>query len=142
MNKCHIAIYANQNEEVDAAVGVHLNAQVDDFAHEQTKRPIETIGYVDSPKGQTSHQDEVSGRQVAQVDLSHGAGLLVEAENPQDKHVEHNPNHSDDEDIHWLAGVEPLPVVLLRTVCAIGVVLVSIESCGAEVWDAVEKKVN
>ena len=127
MHQCHIAIYANQNEEVDAAVGVHLNAHVDDFAKELTESPLESIGYVDSPEGQTGHQDEVGSSQVAQVDLRHGAGLLVEAENHQDEHIEHDSQHRDDQDIHWLADVEPLPVVHISAVLgAIGVVLVSI----------------
>uniref|UniRef100_A0A8C4E8E3 Uncharacterized protein n=1 Tax=Dicentrarchus labrax TaxID=13489 RepID=A0A8C4E8E3_DICLA len=96
MHQCHIAIYANQNEEVDAAVGIHLNAQVDDFAQEQTKRPVEIVVCVDSPEGQTGHQNNVSSSQVAQVDLSHSAGLLVEAENHDDKHIKHDSQHSDE----------------------------------------------
>lgn len=72
-----VAIYADQNEDVDAAVGVHLDAQVDRFAQEQSKRPVEAVPYVDSPEGQTGQQQQVGGRQVAQVDLGHGAGLLV-----------------------------------------------------------------
>ncbi len=126
MHQCHISIYANQNKEVDAAAGVHDNAEVDDFAQEPPKRPIETVGYVDSPEGQTGHQDKVSSSQVAQVDLSHGAGLLMKAENHQDKHIKYDSQHSDEQDIHRLPGVEPLPGVLIRTISAIGVVLVAI----------------
>uniref|UniRef100_A0A8C3AUR9 Uncharacterized protein n=1 Tax=Cyclopterus lumpus TaxID=8103 RepID=A0A8C3AUR9_CYCLU len=129
VHQCHIAIHANQNKEVDGAVGVYLNAQVDDFAHEQTKRPIETVGYVDSPERQTRHQDEVGSSQVAQVDLSHSAGLLVKPENHQDKHIEHGSQHSNEQDIHWLTSVEPLPVVQIRTNRSISVVLL---------WDTVE----
>uniref|UniRef100_A0A3B4WZN5 Uncharacterized protein n=1 Tax=Seriola lalandi dorsalis TaxID=1841481 RepID=A0A3B4WZN5_SERLL len=109
-----------------AAVDIHLNAQVDEFAKELTKGPVETVGYVDSPEWQTGHQDEVGSSQVAQVDLGYGAGLLVETEYHQDKHIKHNSQHRDEQDIHWLTGVEPLPVILLRTPSAIGVVLVSI----------------
>lgn len=46
----HISIYTDQNEEVDAAVCVHLNTKVDNFTKELTKRPVEIIGYVDSPE--------------------------------------------------------------------------------------------
>ncbi len=139
MHQCHKAINANQNEKVDAAVGVYLNAQVDDFAQEQTERPVETAGYVDSPEGQTGNQDEVSSGQVAQVDLSHGAGLLVEAENHQNKQIEYDPKHSDEQDIHRLPGIEPRPRLPLGTISAIGYVLASKKSGCAEVWYAVEK---
>lgn len=77
VHQCDISIYADQNEDVDAAVGVYLDAQVDRFAQEQSERPVETIPYVDSPERQTGQQQQVGGRQVAQVDLGHGAGLLV-----------------------------------------------------------------
>uniref|UniRef100_A0A3B5KKD1 Uncharacterized protein n=1 Tax=Takifugu rubripes TaxID=31033 RepID=A0A3B5KKD1_TAKRU len=83
----HIAVYADQSEDVDAAVCVHLDAQVDGFAQEEPERPVEAVPYVDSPERQTGQQQQVGGRQVAQVDLGHGAGLLVQAENHQDKDV-------------------------------------------------------
>uniref|UniRef100_A0A7N5ZZX0 Uncharacterized protein n=1 Tax=Anabas testudineus TaxID=64144 RepID=A0A7N5ZZX0_ANATE len=50
VHQSHISIYADQSEKVDAAVCVHLNTQVDDFTKEQTKRPVEIVGYVDSPE--------------------------------------------------------------------------------------------
>uniref|UniRef100_A0A8P4GB36 Uncharacterized protein n=1 Tax=Dicentrarchus labrax TaxID=13489 RepID=A0A8P4GB36_DICLA len=100
MHQCHKAIYANQNEEVYAAVDIHIYDHVDNFAQEQTKNPIETIQYVDSPEGQTGHQNKVSSSQVAQVDLSHGAGLLMKPENHEHKHVKHNPQRSDQQDEH------------------------------------------
>uniref|UniRef100_A0A8D3BA85 Uncharacterized protein n=1 Tax=Scophthalmus maximus TaxID=52904 RepID=A0A8D3BA85_SCOMX len=140
MYQCHIAIYAHQNKEIDTTVDIHLNAQVDDFAEEQTKGPIEIIGYIDSPKGQTGQQDKVSYSQVTQVDLSHGAGFLVETEYHQDKNIQHDSQYGDEQDIHRLTGDEPLPVVRIMTLCAIGLVLVSIQRCGAEVWDAVNIK--
>lgn len=61
----------------------------------------------------------------------------MEYENHQDKHIKHDSQHSDDHDIHGLAGVEPLPGVRIRTVGDIGTVLVSIGRCGAEAGMAV-----
>lgn len=43
MHQCHVAIYANQHKEVDAAVRVHFDAHVDDFAHELTEGPVEAV---------------------------------------------------------------------------------------------------
>uniref|UniRef100_A0A8C9Z6B6 Uncharacterized protein n=1 Tax=Sander lucioperca TaxID=283035 RepID=A0A8C9Z6B6_SANLU len=63
VHQCNIAIYANQNEEVDAAV------------------------------------EKVSSSQVTQVDLSHGAGLLMKAENHQDKPIHPDSQHTDQQHI-------------------------------------------
>lgn len=48
MHHCYIAIYAYQDEEVDAAICIHVNARIDDFSQELTKRPVEPVGYIDS----------------------------------------------------------------------------------------------
>uniref|UniRef100_A0A3B3DK20 Uncharacterized protein n=1 Tax=Oryzias melastigma TaxID=30732 RepID=A0A3B3DK20_ORYME len=85
MHQCYVAIYANQNKEVCTAVDVHLNAHIHSLAHELAKRPIEIIGNVDGPERQTANQDQIGSCQVAQEDLCHRAGLVVEAENDQDK---------------------------------------------------------
>uniref|UniRef100_A0A665WBJ0 Uncharacterized protein n=1 Tax=Echeneis naucrates TaxID=173247 RepID=A0A665WBJ0_ECHNA len=126
MHQRHVAIDAYQDEEVEAAIDVHLNAQVDDFAKELTEGPVEAVGYVDSPERQTRHQQQVGSSQVAQVDLRHSAGLLVETEHHQDEHVKKYSQHRDEQDIDRLTGVKPLPVVQLRTFSAICAVLVPI----------------
>uniref|UniRef100_A0A8C5BAN0 Uncharacterized protein n=1 Tax=Gadus morhua TaxID=8049 RepID=A0A8C5BAN0_GADMO len=76
----HIAVRAHQNHEVDAAVGVDLDAQDHQGAHEGRKGPIEAMSHVDRPEGQAGHQDQVGCRQVAEVDLGDRARRLVEAE--------------------------------------------------------------
>ncbi|CAG5866564.1 unnamed protein product, partial [Menidia menidia] len=91
--QCHIAIYANQNQEIYAAENIHAEAC---FA----KNPVELIDYVDSPERQTGYQQKVRSSQVAQVDLSHCAGLLMEAENHQHKYIQDDSHNSDDHNIH------------------------------------------
>lgn len=140
MHQCQIAIYANQNEEVDATIDIHMNARVDEFAHEQTKSPSIVPGYVDSPEGQTSHEHKVSSSQVAQVDLSHGAGLLMEAENQHNKHIKHNPQHRDDQDINRHDSGDPSWFLSWRTISYCCVVLGSIYSLTEVSRDATEKK--
>lgn len=80
MHQGQIAIYANQNEKVDAAVVIDYNTKRDNFTHEAAKDPVIVVGYVDTPERQEQHQEEVSSGHVAQVDLCHSAGLLVEQE--------------------------------------------------------------
>lgn len=60
----------------------------------------------------------------------------MQAENHQDEHIEHDSQHCDEQDVHRLTSVEPLPGVCVGTNSAVGVVLVSIESRGAEAWEA------
>lgn len=140
MHQSQKAIHANQNEEVDATIDIHINACVDDFAHEQTKSPSIVPGYVDSPEGQTSHEHEVSSSQVAQVDLSHGAGLLMEAENHHNKQIKHNPQHRDDQDINRHDGDDPFCFLSWRTISCCCVVLGSIYGFSEVSRDATEKE--
>uniref|UniRef100_A0A4W6EP85 Uncharacterized protein n=1 Tax=Lates calcarifer TaxID=8187 RepID=A0A4W6EP85_LATCA len=106
VHQCHVTIYADQNQEVDAAVDIHCDGEIDQFAQGTTKRPVEFSGCTHSPEGQTGDQDKVSSSQVAQVDLSHGACLLVETEYHQDKHIKDDSQNSDDQDIDWHHSVD------------------------------------
>lgn len=65
----------------------------------------------------------------------------MEAENQQDKHIPQNPEHNDNYDVRCLFGVQPFPI-LIGTVAAIGVVFVTIYSCGEVDWEAEEKYVE
>uniref|UniRef100_A0A3P8V2R1 Uncharacterized protein n=1 Tax=Cynoglossus semilaevis TaxID=244447 RepID=A0A3P8V2R1_CYNSE len=105
--------------QVDAAKHVELNAHVDHFAQGATKGPVVAVGHVDGPEGQTAHQDQVCGREVAQVNLGHGAGFLVKKENHQDEDVEHDSQHGDEHDVHRLTGVQPFPALVVGTLCAV-----------------------
>lgn len=129
----HVAINAYQHEEVDAAVGVHVDGEGDHCAQGIGKGPVESFGRVHSPEGHESHEDEVSGGHVAQEDLSHGAGLLMKAENPQYKHIEEDSQHRDDQDVMWQHSRVPFVFFCMRAMSCICLVLGSIHNRSAEV---------
>uniref|UniRef100_A0A3Q3DPW2 Uncharacterized protein n=1 Tax=Hippocampus comes TaxID=109280 RepID=A0A3Q3DPW2_HIPCM len=132
VNQRHVAIQAHQNQEVDTAVGTHLDTRVDHFAHGQTERPVEIVGDVDGPKGKAGHQDEVGSRQVAQVDFGHRARLLVQAEHQQHEGVQHHSERGDDPHVDGLAAGERLPHVWIDAVLFNGVILASVGERGAQ----------
>lgn len=135
----HIPVYANQNQEIDAAVDVYLDAHIDDFAHELSERPVELIVNVDGPEGQTGHQNQVGGSQVAQVDLGHGAGLLVEDEDHQDEEVEEDSHNADGQDVDRRSAGQPVPGLRVGTARNVGVVMVAVQRRGVEVRKAAKK---
>lgn len=135
----HVAVDANQHQQVDAAVEVEFDAQVDGLAQELAEGPVELVDDVDGPEWQAAHQHQVGHGQIAEVDLGHRGRLLVEQEDGQDEDVEHDAQRRDEQDVGRLPGVEPLPQIggRLTTPGAVGVERVSIRGCGVEAWGAV-----
>lgn len=118
----HIAIYANQNKEVNAAECIHFYYGRYHFAQALTESPIKALSYIVSPEGQTAHQNKVSSSQVAQVDLSYCAGFLVEAENHQHKRIKDDSKHTDGQDVVWTQSEDQTIWLKISTIC---IVLVS-----------------
>lgn len=54
VHQSHITIHADQNEEVDAAVGVHGDGKADQSTHGIRKGPVVVLDYIHSPEGQKS----------------------------------------------------------------------------------------
>uniref|UniRef100_A0A3B4AH67 Uncharacterized protein n=1 Tax=Periophthalmus magnuspinnatus TaxID=409849 RepID=A0A3B4AH67_9GOBI len=86
-DKGHVAVETDQSQEEDAADVVHGDGDVDHFAEEFSKVPLVPAGDGECPKGEEGHQNEVGQSQVPQVDVSHAAGLPLEAEDQEHQEV-------------------------------------------------------
>uniref|UniRef100_A0A8C2DJF9 Uncharacterized protein n=1 Tax=Cyprinus carpio TaxID=7962 RepID=A0A8C2DJF9_CYPCA len=75
-------------------VAVHAD-HADHLAEQLTKVPLIALGDGDRPEGQTQDHNEVCSCQVAQIHISYGARLPLEAEHAEDQTVAH---HSQDAD--------------------------------------------
>uniref|UniRef100_A0A8K9V4E7 Tc1-like transposase DDE domain-containing protein n=1 Tax=Oncorhynchus mykiss TaxID=8022 RepID=A0A8K9V4E7_ONCMY len=112
MHQCHIGVHADQSQEVDTAVGIHVDSHVDQATQQGAEGPVKAIGHIDSPEGEAGDQEQISGSQVAQVDLCYGA----------DKHVIQNPQYAGGQDVGQLHGVKPVPLLGVRAVAGVGTV--------------------
>uniref|UniRef100_A0A8C7GT48 Uncharacterized protein n=1 Tax=Oncorhynchus kisutch TaxID=8019 RepID=A0A8C7GT48_ONCKI len=122
MLQCHIAVHADQRQEIDTAVVIHIDSHVDQATQQGAEGPVEAIGHIDSPEGEAGDQEQISGSQVSQVDLCYGAGLLMQAEHQQDKPVIQNPQYAGGQDVGQLRGVKPVPLLSVRAVAGVGTV--------------------
>uniref|UniRef100_A0A8D2AQC3 Uncharacterized protein n=1 Tax=Sciurus vulgaris TaxID=55149 RepID=A0A8D2AQC3_SCIVU len=120
LHQGQVAVDAYQHQEADAAVQVHVDHGVHHPAQDLPEEPVEVVGNGDGPEGQPTGQDQVSHRQVPQVDFRHGAAALVQAEHAEDKDVLGCGQHEQDPEEGGLGGIEQVPPLRVRTVTVLG----------------------
>uniref|UniRef100_A0A665WBZ5 Uncharacterized protein n=1 Tax=Echeneis naucrates TaxID=173247 RepID=A0A665WBZ5_ECHNA len=78
-----VSVHAHKCQKQNTAVIIHPNDNTDNLAHRFPKPPMEFVDNGCHPKWQTRDHEEISRCQVAQVNVSHRAALLLETEDDQ-----------------------------------------------------------
>uniref|UniRef100_A0A3B4YJ87 Uncharacterized protein n=1 Tax=Seriola lalandi dorsalis TaxID=1841481 RepID=A0A3B4YJ87_SERLL len=97
LHQSQVAVHTNQHEEQNTA-DVDLS-----------EVPLVALCDGDSPEGEAGDHDEVSSRQVPQVDISHSAGFPLQAEHTENQAVPQQPHHTDQTQEGRLQGGQPQP---------------------------------